>query len=169
MKKKLFIVFSVLLFVGSSTSAQNTTSRITVNKGVSVDVYFNHLDDYADGIILSGHTELDIYFNETDAGGNGIGDGWQLSIKPDGHLVSVFSADYIDINIIEVEVYDAAAGTTELYELENLEKVIASGTQNLAFTNTIAISYKIGVTNPINKVSNERYVALLEFTLEPKP
>ncbi|MDA3865898.1 MAG: hypothetical protein PF489_04010, partial [Salinivirgaceae bacterium] len=116
MKNILFILFSVFFLVSLNMSAQNTTSRITVYKGASVDVYFNQLADYDDGITLSGYTELDIYFNETDAGGLGVGDGWQLSIKPDGHLVSVFSTDFIDINIIEIEVYDAVAASTTLYE-----------------------------------------------------
>lgn len=165
---KKLILISFLITTISHLSAQNTTSRIRVNKGASLDVYFNQLDDYSNGISLggvTGYTELGIYFNETDAGGFGIEDGWQLSIEPDGDLISVYSGESININCIDLRINGSAVPIT----LTGGKQIIASGPDNKDYNGVITINYDIGKTNSIDKVSNERFVVLLDFILEPKP
>lgn len=145
-----------------------------VRKGASLDVYFNHLNDYSAGISLDGYTELQIYFNDTiDGGGaNGGNHGWQLSVKPDGDLSSVFSAANITIDHIDLRVTGNPIDASDTYNnvtLNGLEQVIASGDEQVGVSKIITISYDIGKTVPIDIVSNERFVVLLEFILEPKP
>jgi hypothetical protein len=53
--------------------------------------------------------------------------------------------------------------------MNGAEQLIASGDEQIDVNKTITISYDIGKTNPIDIVSNERFVLLLEFILKPKP
>lgn len=172
---KKIVLIGLLIHLSLSLSAQNTTSRIMVNTGASLDVYFNQLDDYATGITLDGYTKLKIYFNDTiDAvTGNPANTGWQLSVKPDGDLISVFSAtsitiDHIDLRLTGTTLSDPSA-TFDNITLDGSKQKIAEGDGQIAINETITISYDIGKTVPINIVSNERFVVLLEFILEPKP
>ncbi|MDA3867960.1 MAG: hypothetical protein PF489_14610 [Salinivirgaceae bacterium] len=163
---KKIVLICLLCITTSALNAQETLGNITVKTGSSLDVYFYQLSHYASGITLSTQTTLGIYYKETDAGGLVTGNGWQLSIEPDGDIRSLYSNDFIPINVVDISV-DGGAPETLTGGKQLIKEGIAQDASIVI--PDIVISYSIGKTNPITNVSNERYMVLLNFILEAKP
>jgi hypothetical protein len=167
--KRIILLIFLLICVSYLNAQNNVTSRVQVLNGAGLDVYFYRLADYSAGITFDNYTRLGVYFNDTIATGigNPAGNGWQLKIKPDGDLQSLFTTSSIPIDVVDIRVLHNAIETN--FTLVGGEQIIASGPDKVAYGDVIVISYDIGKTNPINVVSNERYAVNLEFILEPQP
>ncbi len=164
MKHSLNLFLLLLLFV--SGYGQNVTSRITVNTGNHVEFYFNHLNDYDNGISLENYTRLKIYYNDTaDFGGAGSGSGWKLTVKSlDASIQSTYSPNTLPLSTIELRVTHNMV--TNTYTLSATDVIIASGPDKLDYTADIDISYDVGKTDKIDIVSNERFAVDLKFTIQ---
>ena len=161
MKYRLFWVLA--LFFPVTLYSQNITSRITVQNGNYIEFFFNHLDDYSNGLSLENYTKLMIYYNDTTDTGipNTSSPGWRLSVKAtEPQINSQYSSSFLPLNYVEVRV----DGTS--YILSNAYQIIDSGPEYDGFNKTIEVSYDIGKTNQITEVSNESYVVELKFLLE---
>ena len=137
--------------------------------GNSVEFNFNRISDFENGKSLDNHTTIEVNYNDTIAGGlpNPAGLGWELNVRSlTPTIESTDSGETLPLNVIEMRVFHNAATTT--YTLNSVDTEIATGPDLVAYTDNVIISYDIGKTNPIDIVSNERFVVDLIFTLKTK-
>lgn len=137
--------------------------------GNSVEFYFNSLDKFKNGISLDNYTTIEVNYNDTISGGlpNPAGVGWELDVRSlSASIQSVDSGETLPLNVIEMRVFHNAATTT--YTLNSVDTEIATGPDLVNYSDNVIISYDIGKTNPIDIVSNERFVVDLFFTLKTK-
>ena len=143
--------------------------KLRVMTGNSVEFYFNDLGDFKNGISLDNYTTIEVNYNDTISGGlpNPAGVGWELDVRSlSASIQSVDSGETLPLNVIEMRVFHNAATTT--YTLNSVDTEIATGPDLVNYSDNVIISYDIGKTNPIDIVSNERFVVDLFFTLKTK-
>ncbi|WP_157754537.1 hypothetical protein [Salinivirga cyanobacteriivorans] len=168
MKKVLFTLY-IFIFTFNAIAQNNVTTRVIVKTGNYVEFYVNHLDDYENGMSLENYTTLQIEYNDTVSGGiaNPSGPGWELNVRAmSASIESIDSGETLPLDLVEFRVFHESA--TNTFTLNSTDTEIATGTDRVNYVADVIISYDIGKTNPINIVSNERFVVELMFTIKTK-
>ncbi len=170
MKKLLILItFSIS---GIFVYSQNTTSRLTIESGGSLNFYFNSLQKYQNGIKYTGWTRLRIYYNDTTVtGGIGIDSTWRLDVKA---LNSEFNGDAgntLDLNTLELEA-TGVTGVQGIKALSNSDvSLITKGVMTAPGTVTVFITYYCGQSKTVsNNLLGEKpdyYYVDIVFTLGP--
>ncbi len=171
-KKLLFGFF--LLFIFSEIYSQNTTSRLTIESGGSLNFYFNSLSKYKNGIAFNDYTKLRIYYNDTtNTGGAGIFPNWKLDVKANSPTIDGDAGNTLNLNTIEIEASQliGVAGTLAgIQALTNSDVSLITGADITdPGTATVFISYYCGqsltVTNNLLGKNPDYYVVDIIFTL----
>ncbi len=167
---KLLIMVFVILFFGNYAAGQNTTSRLTIESGGSVNFYFNSLEKYKNGITYTDWTKLRIYYNDTtDAGGIGIYPTWKLDVKALSPTIDGDAGNTLNLNTIELEA-TGNPGSTGVQALSNIDvSLITGGAITAPATTVIFITYNCGKSiltqNSLIGKNPDHYVIDIVFTL----
>lgn len=174
MKKLLVLI--IFLFFEISVNGQNTTSRLTIESGGSLNFYFNSLQKYKTGIEYTDWTKLRIYYIDTIAGG---GDGayplWKLDVKAMSPQINGDDGNTLNLNTIELEASQligvAFGNLTGIQALNNSDiSLITGADMTRSGTATVYITYYCGQNktgsnnNLLGKMPDYYYVDIV-FTL----
>ena len=168
MKKVFFVLlFSLTWFISFN---QNTTSRLAIESGGSVNFYFNSFQKYVNGVTYSDWTKLRIYYNDTtNAGGVGTFPTWKLDVKALSPTIDGDAGNSLDLNTIELEA-TGDPGATGVQALSNIDvSLITGGAITDPGTSIIFITYNCGKSilapNALLGKNPDYYVVDIVFTL----
>jgi len=168
--KKLLIFITFTIF-GIFVYSQNTTSRLTIESGGSLNFYFNSLQKYQNGIEYTDWTKLRIYYNDTtDAGNVGINPTWKLDVKALNPTFNGDAGNILNLNTLELEA-TGIAGVTGIQALSNSDiSLITGGAITDPGTVSIFITYycgqnKTGSNNNLLGKKPDYYYVDVVFTL----
>lgn len=158
------IIIIIMFFLsGHIVFSQNTTSRLTIESGGSVNFFFNSFLKYSNGITYSDWTKLDVYYNDTtDAGGLGIHPTWKLDVKALSPTIDGDAGNTLTLDVIEIEA-TGDPGSTGLNALSAADVSLITG--GVAGISTIFISYSCGKNVSLMGESPDYYVVDIVFTL----
>ncbi len=171
----ILIVSFLFFFPAYKGYSQNTTSRLTVESGGSLNFYFNSLEKYKNGISYNDWTRLRIYYNDTtNTGGVGVFPNWKLDVKAASATIDGDAGNTLNLNTIEIEASQliGVTGTlTGIHALTNADvSLITGGAITAPGTATVFISYYCGqsrtvLNNNLLGKNPDYYVVDIIFTL----
>lgn len=161
--------FACLVLLNQKSEAQNPYSHILVESGGYVQMNFNSLEKYKEGISFENWTRIAITFTDTDDASAE----WKLEFKANTlNLVGDYGST-LPLESVEVQVYDAG-GTNNLgafvqstaQDLDSNYITLVSGAPQGDFSdNKLYISYRIGLDPPLLGQSPDYYFVDVEFKL----
>ncbi len=171
LKKIVFIIIIMSFLSGQYAIGQNnTTSRITMYAGGSLEFTFNSLKKYNDGFSYTSWTNLRIYFIDTTDDGTGTTKEWKLTCRANSTTIYGDYGNNLDLSNIELEATNGSGFAGATYPgkitLSDVDKnLITNGPQG---TGTIYISYDVGTTTSLLGEPPDNYVVDIIFTLQPE-
>ncbi|MFW5757537.1 MAG: hypothetical protein ACOCYO_02540 [Bacteroidota bacterium] len=161
--------FACLVLLNQKSEAQNPYSHILVESGGYVQMNFNSLEKYKEGISFENWTRIAITFtDDTDDEAE-----WKLEFKANSTRLNGDYGNTLPLETIEVQVYDAG-GENDLgafvepnaQNLENNYITLVSGAPQGDFSdNKLYISYRIGLDSPLLGEIPDYYFVDVEFKL----
>jgi len=172
---KKFIVVLIAFLTLNNIYGQNTTSRLTIIKGGSVNFHFNSYTKLDNGIETgyNNWTNLQVYFiDTTNAGAINAGANWELYIKARTAQIDGDGGNSMPLDKVEYQV-TTSSGTaiSGWQQLTNSDLRIVSGGANPSNTENVYISYRVGASGTndlLNEDAGYYYVDLI-FTLDVSP
>jgi hypothetical protein len=155
-----------------SFGQRNVTSKLTIKQNDDVQIIFNGISDFENGVILDDWTILNIQFTDTLDNGapSGGTNGWEMYVRADDvNIWSLSGMSFLPLETIEMEVYYDGS-TQGTYALSNTDQLIANGTGKIGVDKDITLTYNVG-TKPANKVESfteSHFIIQLIFTLQPE-
>ena len=147
---RIFIVVVTLLILRLSIQGQQTTARLTINSGGSVNFYVNTFDKYQNGITYNNWTTVTVYFIDTLAGAIPTGMLWKLDVKAMAGNISGTLGN-LNLNTIELVATHGggpAATFSPVFALSAIDQsLVTAGAQtNVAVPvlTTVNITYHCG-------------------------
>jgi len=164
MKKLLILIIFLIseIFVYSQT-----TSRLTIESGGSLNFYFNSLQKYQNGIEYTDWTKLRIYYNDT-----GTNPTWKLDVKALNPTFNGDAGNTLNLNTLELEA-KGVQGVTGIQALSNSDVSLITGEAiTHPGTVTVFITYycgqnKTGSNNNLLGKEPDYYYVDIVFTLGP--
>lgn len=139
-----------------------------------VQIIFNGVRDFENGVVLEDWTILNVQFNDTVSGGvaSPTGDGWELYVRSeDNEIWSESGSSSLPLSTIELRVYYDGSDHGP-FPLTNSNIIpIAFGSDQVSVNEDIIISYDCGTKagNRIEGFSEQYFIVNLIFTLQPDP
>jgi len=148
-----YILIAIILFIFFTSESQNqTTARLTIESGGSVEFIFNSFFEYENGISYNDWTKLGVYFIDTIAGVP-TAMTWQLDVKADDAQIRGVLGN-LPLQTIELSVSGDPGPTYfagRLQLLNSDQRIVEDGPQTnliLPSLTNVFVSYHCGETAP---------------------
>ncbi len=173
--RSIILINVLLLFSTVSVEGQNITSRLTIQKGGSLNFPFNSYEKMEDGIAYNNWTRLTVFFADSTTIPPDANDHWELLVAARTTQIDGDGSIFMPLNKIEVRVDDDGSGTaisgtwvviTDTFP--SGQKIIGNGANETDVDN-ITISYRVGGTNAVLGAESGYYNVDLIFTLQKEP
>lgn len=161
--------FALLVFFNQKSEAQNPYSHILVESGGYVQMNFNSLKKYNEGVSFENWTRLAITFTDTDDASAE----WKLEFKANTINIDGDYGNTLPLESIEVQVYDAGGNNnlgsfvrSTAQDLDSNYITLVEGAPQGNFSdNKLFISYRIGLDTPLLGQPPDYYFVDVEFKL----